>query len=106
MAIVKKNGNISPKIFQLKEEGIARAKMGELNFYRNYSRMVGIIICDNYGRLTVDDIRQVFDYHGIPLIGSNWFTFLSDKNKWKSIGKVKSRRSVARGRLINLWEKI
>lgn len=72
--------------------------------YSGYAEMVAKALVGEYGRVTVDDIREVFKYYDIELVGNLWNSFFKKSNtNWVSVGQVSSTRKKAKGRSITVW---
>ena len=93
----------------LNPEGLAKIKRAgkkggfSLKAYTYYSEMVAVMIYRQYGSVTVDDIRAIYEYYDIPIIGFKWFVFFGNSKKWVEIGTIKSMRPISRKRSIKVW---
>lgn len=109
--MAKQIDGVKPKKLHLSTKGLEKL-MGYKDtktpsfkrMYTGYAEMVAKALVGEYGKVTVDDIREVYEYYNIELIGNLWNSFFKKANtNWVDIGKVNSKRPVAKGRAITVW---
>ena len=108
---MNQQSGVKPKKLKLSTKGLQRVRNyrntgsnGFKRMYSGYAEMVAKALVEEYGKVTVDDIREVFNYYHIDLVGNLWNSFFKKANtNWVEIGKVKSKRTVAKGRAITVW---
>lgn len=108
---MKQTDGVRPKKLNLSTKGLNKImayketnSKGFKRMYSGYAEMVAKALVGEYGKVTVDDIREVFDYYDIVLIGNLWNSFFKKHNtNWVELGKVKSERPIAKGREITIW---
>ena len=108
---MKQQNGDKPKRLHLSTKGLEKVmkykdtkSTGFRRMYSGYAEMIAKALVGKYGKVTVDDIREILTYHDIELVGNLWNSFFKKANtNWVEIGKVKSKREVAKGRAITVW---